>query len=396
MPKQWSARRESLFSAVLAGFITTLVGFTSSFAVVLTGLSNVGATASQAASGLLALSVLTGLSSIVLSLRHRIPVSIAWSTPGAAMLASMGAVNFGFNHAVGAFLVGAGLIVLSSLLPFMQRLLAGIPVPIAQGMLAGVLIPLCLKPFSALGSIPLPAVVILLVFLATLRLLPRYAVALTMLAAVLVGVWHISTTDTWHLVSTIPSLQWVVPEFSVAAIASISLPLFIVTMASQNIPGVAVMSSFNYQVPWRSSMLVTGTGSALGSVFGGHAINLAAITAAIPAGDQAGPDRSLRWRASASSGVFYLGFAAASALIASVASASPAGLFEAAAGLALVATLGNSLAGAVQEPGWRLSSLVTVLFAAGNVTIWGIGGAFWALVAGLATHWIVERRSTVR
>lgn len=391
MPAPTSSARQALYTAILAGFITTLVGFTSSFAVVLTGLVNVGASESQAASGLLMLSLLTGLSSIILSIRHRIPLSISWSTPGAAMLASLGAVNFGFNQAVGAFLVSAGLVIVSSFLPFMQQLLARIPVPIAQGMLAGVLIPLCLKPFTALGTIPVPAVIVMLVFLVSLRLAPRYAVALAMLAAVLVGVWHISAGGTWSQVSVVPELQWVSPEFSFAAIASIGIPLFIVTMASQNIPGIAVMSSFDYQVPWRSSMLVTGSGSAASAFLGGHAINLAAITASIPAGEQAGPDRGLRWRASTSSGVFYLVFAAASTTIASLASASPAGLFEAAAGLALLATLGNALVGAVKEPGWRLSSLVTVLVAAGNVTLLGIGGAFWALIAGLVTHLIVER-----
>ncbi|PQZ89205.1 benzoate/H(+) symporter BenE family transporter [Arthrobacter sp. MYb222] len=382
-----------LFHSVLAGLITTMVGFVASFAVVLAGLFQVGASSEQAASGLFVLSLCVGLSTIALSLRYRQPISIAWSTPGAAMLASLAPGVFGFNQAVGAFIVSGALIMLTGLVPSLHRLLTRIPVPIAQGMLAGVLIPLCLKPFTAVASIPLPALGILLVFFIGLRILPKFAVALSMLAAVGFGLWHIGRTATWDSLEVLPQLQWVSPEFSWQAIASISVPLFVVTMASQNIPGVAVLSSFGYTAPWRPTMLATGVGSASGAFFGGHAINLAAITAALAAGEQAGPDPRLRWRAAASSGVFYLVFGALSALIVSVASASPEGLFQAAAGLALLATLANALLGAMADSSWRLSALATVLVAAGNLTLFGIGGAFWALVAGLLTHFIVERRA---
>ena len=368
-----------------------MVGFVASFAVVLSGLFQVGASVEQAASGLLILSVCVGLSTMALSLRYRVPISIAWSTPGAAMLAALAPGVFGFNQAVGAFVVSGALIVLSGLVPSLHRLLTRIPVPIAQGMLAGVLIPLCLKPFTAVATIPMPALGILLVFLLGLRIVPKFAVALSMLAAVGFGLWHIGRTATWDSLEVLPQLHWVSPEFSWQAIASISIPLFVVTMASQNIPGVAVLGSFGYTVPWRASMLVTGVGSASGAFFGGHAINLAAITAALAAGEQAGPEPRLRWRAAASSGVFYLVFGALSALIVSVASASPEGLFQAAAGLALLTTLANALLGAMSDSIWRLSALATVLVAAGNLTLFGIGGAFWALVAGLLTHFIVER-----
>lgn len=307
------------------------------------------------------------------------------------MLAALAPGVFGFNQAVGAFVVSGALIVLSGLVPSLHRLLTRIPVPIAQGMLAGVLIPLCLKPFTAVATIPMPALGILLVFLLGLRIVPKFAVALSMLAAVGFGLWHIGRTATWDSLEVLPQLHWVSPEFSWQAIASISIPLFVVTMASQNIPGVAVLGSFGYTVPWRASMLVTGAGSARGAFFGGHAINLAAITAVLAAGEQAGPEPRLRWRAAASSGVFYLVFGALSALIVSVASASPEGLFQAAAGLALLATLANALLGAMSDSTWRLSALATVLVAAGNLTLFGIGGAFWALVAGLLTHFIVER-----
>lgn len=377
--------------AILAGFITTMVGFTSSFAVVLTGLLHAGATDAQASSGLFSLTLLVGITSFVLSLRHRVPITIAWSTPGAALLASLSSGTFTFSQSVGAFILCGMMIMLTGLVPALQKILTAIPVPIAQGMLAGILIPLCLKPFTALATIPWAALLILGVFLLGLRFLPRYAVALSMVAAVLYGLGAIGQAGSWHDVQLAPNLEFVMPEFTWQAFASISLPLFIVTMASQNIPGVAVMSSFGYSTPWRSSMISTGAASVCGSFFGGHAVNLAAISAALSAGDSAGNNPATRWKASASSGVFYLLFAVGSTLVASLAVLSPAGLFEAAAGLALLATLGNAMLGAVREPKWQLSALVTLLVAAGNVTIFGIGGAFWALVFGLLTHVIAER-----
>ncbi|GAB3619323.1 benzoate/H(+) symporter BenE family transporter [Glutamicibacter endophyticus] len=391
MSQSVAAENNALRDAVLAGLVTTVVGFTSSFAVVLAGLTAAGATANQAASGLLTLTMLTGISCIVLSSWHRVPVTVAWSTPGAALLAGLAPGNFSFAQAVGAFIVSGVLIMLTGLVPALQRLMAAIPVSIAQGMLAGILIPLCLKPFTALSHIPIEALAILLAFLVALRKLPKYAVGLSMLVALAIGLWHIAAHGAWAQISAVPSLELVVPEFSLAAVASISLPLFIVTMASQNIPGVAVMSTFGYTTPWRSSMLVTGAGSAAGAFFGGHAINLAAISAALAAGEAAGSNPALRWRAATSSGVFYLLFAAGSVLIASVAAASPAGLFEAAAGLALLATLANALGGALADPAWRFSALATLLVATSNLTLFGIGGAFWALLIGLGVHLIAER-----
>lgn len=390
---QRSSIEDSLSHAVIAGLITTLVGFVASFAVVLAGLFQVGASPAQAASGLLALSVCVGICTMVLSWRHRMPISIAWSTPGAAMLASLAPGAFTFAEAIGAFMISGVMIVLTGLLPGLHKLLARIPVQIAQGMLAGVLLPLCIKPFTSLGTITVPALGILLVFLIGLRILPKFAVAVSMLAAVGFGLWHIGQNQAWAQLQVVPQLEFVAPEFSWQAVASISVPLFIVTMASQNIPGVAVLNSFGYQLPWRPSMILTGIGSAAGALFGGHAINLAAITAALAAGEQAGENPKLRWRAAASSGIFYLLFGACSALIVSVANTSPEGLFQAAAGLALLATLGSSLVGAMGDAAWRLSALVTVLVAAGNLTLFGIGGAFWALVAGLLTHFIAERNA---
>jgi len=386
-----TSSEDRLSQSIIAGLITTMVGFVASFAVVLAGLFQVGATPSQAASGLLALSVCVGLCTIALSWRHRMPISIAWSTPGAAMLASLAPGAFSFEQAIGAFIVSGVLIILTGLLPGLHKLLTKIPVPLAQGMLAGVLVPLCIKPFTALGTITVPALGILLVFLIGLRLLPKFAVALSMLAAVCFGIFHIWRNGSWDQLQVLPQLHFVTPEFTWQAIASISVPLLIVTMASQNIPGVAVLNSFGYQLPWRPSMLFTGVGSALGAFFGGHAINLAAITAALAAGEQAGANPKLRWRAAFSSGGFYLIFGALSALIVSLANTSPEGLFQAAAGLALLATLTSALLGSMSDPTWRLSALVTVLVAAGNLTLFGIGGAFWALVAGLLTHFIAER-----
>lgn len=328
---------------ILAGLITALVGYLSSFAVVLAGLQAVGANAGGAASGLLALTLTQAISGIILSWMSKMPITTAWSTPGAALLAGAGAMHFGWNEAVGAFIVSGVLILLTGLIPPLGRLISAIPEKLAQAMLAGVLLQLCIAPFVALGSIPQFVGPVILVWLVVLSFAPRWAVPAAM--AVALGI-AVVTSQTGHdaaaSVSLLPHFEWIVPQFTWEAMTGIAVPLFIVTMASQNVPGVAVLKSFGYQAPWSASMIATGTGTIAGAFAGGHAINLAAISAALAAGDEAGPDKSKRWIAGVSSGFFYILIGLASGLIVSISAASPAGLIPAAAGLALLATLGAS------------------------------------------------------
>ncbi|MDY6809079.1 MAG: benzoate/H(+) symporter BenE family transporter, partial [Actinomycetota bacterium] len=239
--------QSGLREPIVAGIVTALVGFTSSFAVVIAGLRAVGATPEQAASGLFALTVVFGIGIIVLSVQSRAPITLAWSTPGAALLVSMGAGHdAGWAAAVGAFLVVGGLILLVGLIPVLGDLISRIPTPIAQAMLGGVLLSLCLAPMESLAAEPLLTLPVLIAWLVATRVVARWALPLTLLTALVVIAVYVWGHETEQPVEStwLPSLSWTTPQLDVAAIAGIAIPLFVVTMASQNIPGVAVLSSF--------------------------------------------------------------------------------------------------------------------------------------------------------
>ncbi|NMM86113.1 benzoate transporter [Rhodococcus sp. SRB_17] len=369
---------------ISAGIVTALVGFTSSFAVVLTGLTAVGADAAQAASGLLALCVTQALGLLWLSRRYKIPITLAWSTPGAALLAGAGAVHGGWPAAVGAFIVVGVAIVLTGLWPALGKLISAIPTPLAQAMLAGVLLPLCLAPIGAVRDAPLAVAPVILVWLAAQRFSKRWAVPLAFLtAAVVICISLVTSESALDVSAMIPRIDLTAPSWTWQAMIGIALPLYIVTMASQNIPGVAVMNSFGYTVPWRPSMIVTGIGTVLGASAGGHAINLAAISAALAAAPTAHPDPKRRWIAAATAGWAYLVLAVGSAAVAALVVAAPAGVVETVAGLALLATLAASLTAALSDPAEREGAVVTFLIAASGVVVAGVGSAFWALLVGL-------------
>ncbi|MFH5879489.1 benzoate/H(+) symporter BenE family transporter [Arthrobacter sp. NA-172] len=369
---------------VVAGIVTALVGFTSSFAVVLAGLKAVGATQEQAASGLLALTLTFGLGVLWLSWRSRLPVTLAWSTPGAALLAGAGVPDGGWPAAVGAFLIAGVLIALTGLVPPLGNLMAKIPTALAQAMLAGVLLSLCLAPFKALGTTPLLVAPVILCWLIMMKLAPRWSVPAALVVALVVIAIYIAVNGVSIPTNRLlPELHWTTPAFTLSTAAGIGLPLFIVTMASQNIPGVAVLKSFGYTVPWRQSMLVTGAGTMLGAPFGGHAINLAALSAALAAGEEAGEDRGRRWIAAFTSGLAYLVLAAFSAALVTVVAAAPPGLLEAVAGLALLGTMASAVASALAVAEERIGASVTFLIAASGLSFAGIGAAFWALAAGI-------------
>ncbi|WP_306739889.1 benzoate/H(+) symporter BenE family transporter [Arthrobacter sp. B0490] len=377
---------------VLAGVVTALVGFTSSFAVVLAGLRATGATPEQAASGLLALTAVVGLGIVLLALRYRIPVTLSWSTPGAALLAGAAVPAGGWPAAVGAFLVTGLLIVLTGAVPWLGRLVARIPQHLAQAMLAGVLLPLCLAPFRSLGTIPLLVLPVILVWLAASALAPKWAVPLALVTALAVIGARLAADGTAIDASSLaPSVAFTVPALDPAAVVGIALPLYVVTMASQNLPGVAVLSSFGYTAPWRPALAVTGLGTAAVAPFGGHTVNLAALSAALSAGEGAGEDRDRRWIAALTAGVSYLVLAGASGALVVVVSAAPAGLVEAVAGLALIGTMATAVTASFSDARGRMSGAVTFLLAASGLSVLGIGGAFWALVGGLLVRAVLER-----
>jgi len=370
--------------AVVAGLVTVLVGYTGAFAVVLTGLQAVGASPAQAASGLAVLCFTMGLATIALAWRFRMPITIAWSTPGAALLASTGIPEGGWPAAVFAFIVTGALLAVTGLVPWLGRLVAKIPTSLAQAMLAGVLVPICLVPVQSLLTAPLVIAPVLVTWLVMLAWKPRWAAATAVGLALVIAV---ITVGAGPGLAVLPppgtALVFTMPLPSVSAAIGLAVPLWLVTMASQNIPGVAVLSSFGYQAPWRSALTLTGLGTIVGAPFGGHAINYAAISAALAASPDAGEDPATRWRAAVVAGSGYLVFGGITATITALVFAGPPGLLQAAAGVALLGTLGASLAGSMAETEGREAAVVTFLVAASGISVAGIGAAFWALAAGL-------------
>lgn len=375
----------------IAGVMAALVGFASSFAVVLAGLQAVGATSAQAASGLLALCFAQGLGVLYLTWRHRLPLMLAWSTPGAALLVSSGAIEGGWPAAVGAFLVVGVLILLTALWPRLGDLIAAIPAPIAQAMLAGVLLSICLAPVRVFADRPVLVAPILVVWILLLRLAPKLAVAGAFVTTMLVIAVYLIDQGT-RSVGLAPVVDLIQPTLTWQAVAGLAVPLYIVTMASQNVPGVAVLSTFGFKAPWREAMTVTGLGT-VGSAFaGGHAVNLAAITAAMTASPEAHPDPSRRWVAAHWAGWTYLVLGVLSTGLVSIVALAPHGLVEVVAGLALMGTLGGALKGATGVETGREAAVVTFVVAASGVGFGGVGAAFWALVAGLAVHLVLGVR----
>lgn len=376
--------RAPLSRPIVAGIVTALVGVTSAFAVVLTGLDAVGASPAQAASGLLVLCLTMGIASIVLSWRYRMPITSAWSTPGAAVLAATGAVEGGWPAAVGAFLITGGLILLTALWPQLGRLIARIPPSIAQAMLAGVLLPLCLAPIVGVVENPWGVIPVLLTWLVFARFAPRWAVPFAFVAAsVVVGVHLAATGATVDPADLVPRLELTAPVVTIGSVVGLALPLFLVTMASQNVPGIAIMRSYGYQVPWRPAMLVTGLGTVIGAPAGGHAINLAAISAALAAAPEADPDPKRRWVAGVTTGVGGIVLGGLSAALVALVLVAPAAVVPAVAGIALFAAFGSSIQQAIDDPGERMPAVVTFLVAASGIAVAGVSAAFWALVAGL-------------
>lgn len=381
----------SLAQPVGVGIVAALVGFTSSFAVVVAGLTAVGASPEQAASGLLVLCVVQGVGMIWLSRRHRAPLTLAWSTPGAAVLAGASGIAGGWPAAVGAFLVCGALIALTAAWPALGRLVATIPVPVAQAMLAGVLLSLCLQPLVAVAGAPLLVGPVIALWLLLARLAPRWATPAAFGLAVVLVLVVVATGD-GTLALRPPAVVLTTPELTLPAVVGLALPLYVVTMASQNVPGVSVLASFGYAVPWRETLLVTGAGTVVGAFAGGHAVNLAAITAALPASSEAHPDPGRRWVATQSAGWAYLVLAVVSPLVTALVAVAPAGVFAAVAGLALLTTLGSALSAALRDESHRVAATATFLTAASGVVVLGVGSAFWALVVGLAVWALLTAR----
>ncbi|WP_034691149.1 benzoate/H(+) symporter BenE family transporter [Acidovorax sp. MR-S7] len=369
-------------SAFTAGFVAVLVGFTSSVAIVFQAAQAFGATPAQITSWMWALGLGMGLCSLVPSLILRQPVMVAWSTPGAAVLATAGlAGGFSMGEAVGAFMVSAVLITLAGMTGWFERVMNRIPMEIASALLAGVLARFGMQAFTALQT-DMPLVLAMLAtYLLARRLLPRYAVVLTLAAGI---VWAAASGQMrWsavHFALAVP--MFTAPQFSVQALMSLALPLFIVTMASQNLPGVAVMRATGYQLPVSRLITMTGLATLVLAPFGAFALNFSAITAAMCMGPQAHPDRERRYTAAVSCGLLYIAVGIFGAVVTGLLTAFPQELVVAIAGLALLGAIGGGLASALAGESHREAALITFLVTLSGVTLAGIGSAFWGVVAG--------------
>jgi benzoate membrane transport protein len=375
------------FSAqsLVMGLLTAFVGFSSSFAVVLHGLKGVGASDAEAASGLMAASIAMGLCGVLLSLRYRLPISIAWSTPGAAFLATAGPMQGGFAVAVGAFLVTGALIIAAGLFRPLSRAVSAIPAPLANAMLAGVLIGLCFAPVKAVAFNPWFGLPIVLAYflggaINRLAAIPAALVAFVLVIAFGVDIPDGALANVGHAV--VPAPVFVTPAFTLQALISIALPLFIITMASQNIPGMAVLKVNGYDPSAGPLFTVTGIFTFLAAPFGSHAVNLAAITAAMCAGEDAHRDPSRRYWAAVVNGIGYVAFGLAAGAVTAFVALSPSILIEAVGGLALISAFSGSATAAFREPETREAAAVTFLVTASGVSFGGVSGAFWGLLAG--------------
>ncbi len=378
---------------ILAGSVASITGTAASAGLVLAALASLGASKSQTTSGIFVLITMYGLLSIALSWRYKMPISIVWSTPGAALLISSGTLGLPFSSAVGAFIVTGLLLLLTGLWPALGRLVSSIPRPIASAMLAGVIFNFCIAPFKSAAEFPwivLPAILVWLVLYkyATVWATPAAMVIVFTLTAIDLGI-------TVNPAEVLPTIEFVSPTFDIAAIVSIGIPLYLVTMASQNIPGIAIMKSFGYDVPFKPVMTATGLAAILAGFFGGFSMNLAAITAALNANDHAHKDPARRWLSSVYGGYVYLLIALFTGATVAFVLQAPRDLVLAAAGIALLGTIISALSSAVEVVELRLPAMVTFLVTASGLSAFGIGSAFWALLAGLMVWgWLSFRAKT--
>lgn len=375
--------RDLNLSAATAGFVAVLVGFTSSVAIVFQAALAFGATPELITSWMWALGLGMGLCSAIPSLVLKQPVMVAWSTPGAAVLATAGlAGGFTMAQAVGAFMACAALIVLAGATGWFERVMNRIPVALASALLAGVLARFGLQAFAA-AQTALPLVVLmLLAYLVGRRWVPRYAVPLTLAVAVT----YVAARGQFNGGTVSFALArpvFTMPELTFAALVSLALPLFVVTMASQNLPGVAATRSAGYTLPISRIITLTGLATLVLAPFGAFALNLSAVTAAICMGPEAHPDPKKRYTAAVACGALYVVIGLFGAAVTGLLLAFPKELVLAIAGLALLGSIGSSgLHAALRDDDHREAALITFLVTLSGVVVAGIGSAFWGVVAG--------------
>lgn len=367
-------------SVISSALVAALVGIAGALAIVLAAAEAVRATPAETTSWVTALCLSMGLTSGYLSWRHRVPVITAWSTPGAAVIAAT-AGTIAMDAAVGAFLLAAALIVLTALVSPLDRLIRQIPTSVAAGMLAGVLVRFVLQMIEVVPAAPAIVLPLLALFLLARLISPSAAMLLVIVAGTVLASL-LGMVKTWPAVS-LSSMTYVAPRLDTGALIGLGIPLYLVTMASQNLPGAAVIRAAGYQPPFTSALLVTGLAS-LGIAFlGAHTINLAAITAAICTGPDAHTDPKQRWKTGVAYLFVYSGLAALGASLVALFATFPPALIKTIAGLGLLGSLAAALGSALADEKERFAAVLTFTVTASGIALLGVGSAFWGLLAGL-------------
>ena len=370
-----------LRAPIIAGTVASITGTAATTAIFLSAFLNLGATKEQSIAAVSLMLVAYGVLSIVLSWKFKMPLSVVWCTPGAALIAGSNLEGVGFQNAMGGILLAGVLLALTGLWPALGRMVSRIPKSIASAMLAGVIFSFCVAPFQASSSYPALVLPVIATWLILYWLQPIWASpAAIVLAFTLIGIdrgLSVSPSD-WVI-----SLGVVIPNFSVASVLSIALPLYLVAMASQNIPGIAIMKNYGYEVPFRASLMTTGLGTVVVSFLGGFVMNLAAITAALNANEHAHKDPAKRWLASVAGGVVYCLFALFAGIAVAFVYQTPRELLLAASGLALLPTIVSAFSTMVEIPSERIPAVTAFLVASSGLAFFSIGAAFWAILVGL-------------
>jgi benzoate membrane transport protein len=370
-----------LRAPIIAGLVASITGTAATVGIFLSAYLNLGATKEQSIAAVSIMLVAYGLLSIVLSWKYKMPLSIVWCTPGAALIAGSSLPGLGFSNAMGGVLIAGLLLALTGLWPALGALVGKIPKSVASAMLAGVIFSFCVAPFAASASYPQLVLPVIAVWLILFWLYPVWASpAAIVLAFTLIGLdrgLQLTSSD-WLITPGI-----VLPSFSIASVLSVALPLYLVAMASQNIPGIAIMKNYGYEVPFKASLTTTGLGTVAVSFLGGFVMNLAAITAALNANEQAHKDPSKRWLASVAGGAVYILFALVAGIAVAFVYQTPQQLLLAASGLALLPTIVNAFSTMVEIPSERIAAVSAFLVASSGVIFFSIGAAFWAILTGL-------------
>ena len=372
-----------ILSSTVAGLVAVIIGFSSSVALIYQTVINLGGDANLASSWILTLGLSMGITSIALSFYYRVPILIAWSTPGAALLIA-NTQGYNINEATAGFMFSALLIFLSGITGWFEKLISKIPFQLASAMLGGILINFGIDVFNQMNEEPLLVIAMLFTYLICKQLIPKFTMLFVLVISVLLA-WQLKLVTFSEFSWQISEFRYISPEFNIEAILGIGIPLFIVTMAAQNLPGIAVIKAHNYQAPVSSILSVTGFVNILTAPFGGYAINLAAITAAICMTEDVDKDPEKRYWAAISGGGFYILMAISAGYLMGVFSTLPNALIYALAGIALFTTITSSIQQALAENKMSEASMITFLVTASNLTLWDISSVLWGLIAGSIT-----------